>query len=171
MVLVYPTNVRIETTSRQRKQMKRILLSSMIPLIAILCWGCTSDNTIPSRQAETVLYESSVSPNENYTENVGDKVDYTVRVCQDDGNNITVYAFSNSAFFNEIQYTVACEDRLDESNVDVSWTTVMGNPKGTEDDQFAVAVITVFSHGEVISERKINFANGAFEIVAEAMAK
>ena len=73
---------------------------------------------------------------------------------------------SNSAFFNPMGSEIEYDKPLSEADVEVKWTTLMGNPEPKDDDQWAVAVITISDDGELLSQRKVNFAANAMEIIA-----
>ena len=45
----------------------------------------------------------------------------------------------------------------------------MGHVNATEDNQLAVAVISISLNNKVISERKIDFVNGGMEIVIDSI--
>ena len=45
----------------------------------------------------------------------------------------------------------------------------MGDVNATEDNQLAVAVISISLNNKVISERKIDFVNGGMEIVIDSI--
>ena len=56
---------------------------------------------------------------------------------------------------------IPCDEKISEADIQVEWTTLMGNPKPAKDDQLAVAQVTISENGEIISQRKINFARKA----------
>lgn len=58
-----------------------------------------------------------------------------------------------------------CDESISKDDVSVTWETLMGNPQGSESDQLAVARVLLSHNGEVFSERKINFAQGAIDII------
>lgn len=60
-----------------------------------------------------------------------------------------------------MQYVIPCDEKISEADIQVEWTTLMGNPKPEKDDQLAVAQVTISENGEIISQRKINFAGKA----------
>lgn len=45
----------------------------------------------------------------------------------------------------------------------------MGNPEPSEDDQIAIAVVSVQTADDFVDERKINFVTRALEMSAEAI--
>lgn len=56
-----------------------------------------------------------------------------------------------------------------KEDVMVRWTTLMGNPEAKENDQLTIAKVAIYNNGEVFSERKINFAKNAIEIINDSM--
>ena len=97
-----------------------------------------------------------------------DVVYYTVRVTQAAPGTATVSAESNSGFFEPVSYEIACDGELSADDVSVEWTTLMGNPEPSEDDQIAVAVLSVRTGDGGTDERKVSFVTGALKMVAEA---
>ena len=47
----------------------------------------------------------------------------------------------------------------------------MGDTNFTEKNQIAVAVISIYSNGEIISQRKVNFISKAVDIVVDTINK
>lgn len=153
--------------------MKKIHLCGLFFLIAMFLCSCSSDSapaeSISSAEKAELLYESQVSPNEAFVEDEAEVVVYTIQVFQDENHVITVKAASNSAFFQDTQYEIPYSSQISESDIAVTWTTIMGDPEPSEEDQFAVADISISSNGEVISQRKINFFRGGMEIITDAI--
>ena len=138
------------------------------------CSGASNANSAvehagPSQPADTAVFEETISPNEEYVGSREDVVTYTVRVTQESPNTATVSTASNSGFFKPISYEVVCGDELSADDVSVSWTTLMGSTEPTENDQLAVARVSVRMADGSTDERKVNFINGAIEIIAEAI--
>lgn len=129
---------------------------------ALVLLGCGATS------AGTVVFEETVSPNEKYVSSEADVVYYTVRVTQAAPGTATVSAVSNSGFFEPVSYEVACDGELSADDVSVEWTTLMGSPEPSEDDQIAVAVVSVRTGDGTTDERKIGFVTRALEMVAEA---
>lgn len=149
------------------------LAASLAIAAAFLLFGCdeqpAADESAGTTSAVAVVFEETISPNAEYAESESDVVYYTVRVTQDASGTATVSAESNSGFFEPASYDVANAGDLTADDVTVSWTTLMGNPKASKDDQFAVAVVSVRTADGGTDERKISFVTGALEMVAEAM--
>ena len=143
------------------------LISLYIAALLVLATvGCATKenketNNSAAAEAADLLYQATVSPNEQYTESDADVVYYTVEIYQNEENDIIVSADSNSEFFDSMQYVIPCDEKISEADIQVEWTTLMGNPKPAKDDQLAVAQVTISENGEIISQRKINFARKA----------
>lgn len=140
-------------------------LASILTALCLVCaftlLGCEATS------AGTVIFEETVSPNEKYVSSEEDAVYYTVKVTQTGPDTAEVSSESNSGFFEPVSYEVACDGELSADDVSVEWTTLMGNPEPSEDDQIAVAVVSV-NTGSGTDERKISFVTGALEMVAKA---
>ena len=105
---------------------------------------------------ENLVCTEEISPNEDYIKKEGDKVTYIVEIYQVESNDIIVCVNSNSAFFDDIQYQIKYDNEISVSDVNIVWTTIMGNTEDAEDDQYSFINIAISSNGEVFSERKIN---------------
>jgi hypothetical protein len=153
---------------------KNIPLAAIFLSFLLIFAACSSksaekgSNLIPTINAK-LIYEETVSPNEAYVTSSQDVVYYYIKIYQDDNNKITVKASSNSALSEDMQYTLDYDKPIAKEDVDVSWTTLMGNPEPSEDDQFCIAKVSLSKAGAVFSERKINFAKKGIEIVVDAL--
>lgn len=130
--------------------------------------GCVGEKDNYANAGE-LIFEIKVSPNEDYVDNKNDIVDYEIKVFQDKNNCISVFADSNSAFFEALQYQVPFDQPISKDNIEVEWTTLMGNGRAAEDDQIAVADVKLSSPDGVFSQRKINFVKGAVEIIIDTI--
>lgn len=151
--------------------MKKILISlAVVFSLLMMLVGCSSDNrsgtVIPDSE---LIVESVVSPNEAYVSTAEDRVLYEITVSQNNEHTILVHARANTPFFDEMQYTVPLDAPISKSDVKIAWTTLMGNPDATEEDQLGIATITILKNEKIINERKINFAKKAFEIIVDGM--
>ena len=144
-------------------------MKKVTAVLAVLCLACTLVLLgCGATSTDTVVFEETVSPNEKYVSSEADVVYYTVRVTQAAPGTATVSAESNSGFFDPVSYEVACDGELSTDDVSVEWTTLMGGTEPSEDDQIAVAVVSVRTSDGSMDERKISFVTRALEIVAEA---
>ena len=129
---------------------------------ALVLLGCGTTS------AGKVVFEETVSPNEEYVSSEADVVYYTVRVTQAAPGTATVSAESNSGFFEPVSYEIECDGELSADDVSVRWTTLMGGTEPSEDDQIAVAEVSVHTGDGSSYERKISFVTRALEMAAEA---
>lgn len=136
--------------------------------------GCSSKKTddIISTDNMKLIYEETISPNKEYVEKEEDIVNYTVEIYQNKDNVILVNSKSNSEFFEPLQYKVECDTSITKSDIDIEWTTLMGNPNPTtEDDQLSIAYVSISENGELLDKRKISFINRGIEIIEDAIEK
>ena len=104
--------------------------------------GCSSKNTENNDDLTTtsnmkLIYEETISPNKEFVEKE-DIVNYTVEVYQDKDNAILVSSKSNSEFFKPLQYELELDTSITKEDIDIEWTTLMGNPISTKDDQLGM---------------------------------
>ena len=90
---------------------------------------------------------------------------------QDKDNTILVQADSNFKLFEKTQYTVDFDQVLTKADVSIQWTTLMGSTEATQDDELAIADISLSHGGTVFSEKKINFVTKAIDIVVDGIEK
>lgn len=146
-------------------------------LLAFGLFGCSSKDTeknddLISAQNTELIYEDTISPNEDYVKNKEDIVYYTVKIYQNkDNHTVLVNSTSNSPFFEPLQYELELDTDITQSDVHVKWTTVMGNPKPSKDDQLSIAYVSVSENGNLLSERKISFINRGIEIIEDGIQK
>ena len=138
------------------------VLTALCLACSLVLLGCGATPT------GTVIFEETVSPNEKYVGSEADVVYYTVRVTQAASDTATVSTESNSGFYEPVSYEVACDGELSASDVSVEWTTLMGGTEPSEDDQIAIAVVSVRTGDGGTNERKISFVTRALEMAAEA---
>ena len=85
-------------------------LTTMLTALCLACslvlLGCGATS------AGTVIFEETVSPNEEYVSSEADVVYYTVRVTQAAPGTATVSTESNSGFFEPVSYEVSCDGEL-----------------------------------------------------------
>lgn len=157
-----------------RNKYKGISLAAIFFSIVFILAGCSSKSTdnrqnlIPPGNAK-LIYEETLSPNKEYVTSDEGIVNYYIKIYQDENFRIIVNASSNSALSKEQQYTLDYDKQIAKEDIDVSWTTLMGNPEASETDQYAIAKVSIANNGTIFSERKINFAKNAMEIVVDAI--
>ncbi|MCC8016452.1 MAG: hypothetical protein LIO43_03565 [Clostridiales bacterium] len=116
------------------------------------------------------IYEQTISPNADYVNDEKDIVNFTVEIYQDKDCIISVYAKSNSAFFEPIQYEVECGCQIAKSNVNIDWATLSGNPNPSENNQISIAYVSFSENGKVFDKRKINFVSKVVDIVEDSLS-
>ena len=143
----------------------KMISACLMCLVVFSVVGCSpkdgeKSNNFISTQNMELIYEETISPNEEYVEKEEDIVNYTVEVYQD-----------NFAGFQPLQYEVEAGTDITKEDIDIEWTTIMGNPTPTKEDLLAIAYVSISEDGEVISKRKISFINKAIEILEDALDK
>ena len=148
--------------------MKKIKLLLIFFVICFSLVGCSSNNSQTEENTdEKVIFESTISPNEEYVESKDEVVTQTIKVSQNEEGEIFVEASSNSAFFEKMSYLVEYYKEIDEKDVEVKWLTLMVSDKATKENQLCVADVIIKDGAEVVSERKVNFAKKAIETIVE----
>jgi hypothetical protein len=146
----------------------------MLALLVLFMFGCSTKETneegnFVSYEDAKLLFQETVSPNKEYVETDDEIVYYTVEIYQNGDNSIVVNADSNAVFFDKMQYVLEFDKTISETDIDVEWTTIMGNPEPTKDDQLAIAQVSISENGEIISQRKINFFKKGIEIIIDTI--
>ena len=153
------------------------VISLFITLLATLllsgCFSGSSDaaSALVSTDKMQLIDSQTVYPNPQDTADKEDRVYYTVEVYQDKDNTILVQADSNFKLFEKTQYTVDFDQVLTKADVSIKWTTLMGSTEATQDDELAIADISLSHGGTVFSEKKINFVTKAIDIVVDGIEK
>lgn len=152
---------------------KTVCFVCFLFLLVFSLAGCSSQKTddIISTDNMTLLYEETISPNKEYVEKEEDIVTYTVEIYQDEDYTILVNSKSNSNFFEPLQYEVKCNTSIAKSDIDVEWTTLMGNPNQTENDQLSIAYVSISENGTLLDKRKISFVNRTIDIIVDVIEK
>lgn len=163
----------VEQMADIRKK-ERLMGKAAVVFVALMMgaslFGCASQPDGREGASGEVVFEETSSPNEEYAASEEDVIRDAVRVTQDGSGTATVSTESNSAFFDPVSYEVECGGDLEPGDVSVEWTTVMGGTEPSEDDQLAVAEVSVRTSEGDVDVRKINFVNGALEIISESVA-
>ncbi len=146
--------------------LKRFFSIAVMVILFVSVVGCSSQETHDLNDSK-LIYEETISPNREYVENEEDIVDYTIEIYQDNENNILVYSTSNSEFFDPLQCEMEWDEKMNESDIFIEWTTLMGSQTSNQDDQFALANVSFLKDGQVVQEVKINFVDQGIEIIKE----
>lgn len=115
---------------------------------------------------ESLIYEETVSPNENYVSYDKEKVFYTIRVYKKE-NNIIVKSSSNTPFAKELQYEIKSDKDITKDNIKIEWTTLMGDTNFTKENQIGIAIVTLSYDDEIFSQRKISFVSNAIDVIVD----
>lgn len=158
------------------KQKSISLIAIIFLLIVGLICGIATGLSRKNRESvnssivnEKLIYENTISPNENFVQKE-DKVFYTIKIYQNN-NEIRVVSSSNAAFAKDISYEIESDNEIGEKDIDIEWQTIMGDTNFTEENQISVAVVSIYSNGEMISQRKVNFISKAVDIIVDAVNK
>lgn len=146
--------------------LKRFFSIAVMVILFVSVVGCSLQE-IHDLSDSKLIYEETISPNREYVENEEDIVDYTIEIYQDNENNILVYSTSNSEFFDPLQCEMEWDEKMNESDIFIEWTTLMGSQTSNQDDQFALANVSFLKDGQVVQEVKINFVDQGIEIIKE----
>ncbi len=146
--------------------LKRFFSIAVMVILFVSVVGCSSQE-IHDLNDSKLIYEETISPNREYVENEEDIVDYTIEIYQDNENNILVYSTSSSEFFDPLQCEMEWDEKMNESDIFIEWTTLMGSQTSNQDDQFALANVSFLKDGQVVQEVKINFVDQGIEIIKE----
>lgn len=155
---------------------KHSFLLSITLLAILLLSGCSSGSSdaasaLISTDKMQLIDSQTVYPNPQDTASKEDRVYYTVDVYQDKDNTILVQADSNFKLFEKTQYTVDFDQALTKSDISIKWTTLMGSTEPSQNDELAIADISLSHNGTVFSEKKINFVTKAIDIVVDGIEK
>lgn len=148
------------------------LLVIILLFLLILCFFLFGKDSINNEEIKenNLIYEETVSPNENYVSSESEKVYYTIKVYRND-NKIIVKSSSNTPFTEELTYEIDYEQEITKNDIRVDWTTLMGDINFTKENQIAIAIVTLSHNGEIFSQRKISFVSNAIDIIVDTVNK
>ena len=72
-------------------------------LISMSISGCASKDVV-NENKNNLIFQESISPNEQYVDNQEDVVHYTVEVYQENDDTLSIHAKSNSKLFEPLDY-------------------------------------------------------------------
>lgn len=142
------------------------LVAVFFLLISMSVSGCASKDIVDKNN--NLIYQESISPNEQYVDNKEDVVHYTVEVYQENDDTLSIHAKSNSKLFEPLDYEFYIDKSFSKDDITVEWTTLMGSAEATKENQLCVAMVKVKGTNEAI---KINFINRDIELIEDALAK
>ena len=135
-------------------------------LISMSISGCASKDVVDKNN--NLIYQESISPNEQYVDNQEDVVHYTVEVYQENDDTLSIHAKSNSKLFEPLDYEFYIDKSFSKDDITVEWTTLMESTEATKENQLCIAMVKVKGTNEAI---KINFINRGIELIEDALAK
>lgn len=135
-------------------------------LISMSISGCASKDVVDKNN--NLIYQESISPNEQYVDNQEDVVHYTVEVYQENDDTLSIHAKSNSKLFEPLDYEFYIDKSFSKDDITVEWTTLMGSTEATKENHLCIAMVKVKGTNEAI---KINFINRGIELIEDALAK
>ena len=95
---------------------------------------------------------------------------YTIKVYRND-NKIIVKSSSNTPFTEELTYEIDYKQEITKDDINIDWTTLMGDTNFTKENQIAKATVTLSHNGEIFSQRKISFVSNAIDIIVDTVNK
>ena len=145
-------------------------LVAIMLFILILCLFIISRKNMNNTniKEDNLIYEETVSPNENYVSYDEEKVFYTIKVYKKE-NNIIVKSSSNTPFAKELQYEIKSDKDITKDNIKIEWTTLMGDTNFTKENQIGIAVVTLSYDDEIFSQRKISFVSNAIDVIVDTI--
>ena len=143
------------------------LVAMFLLLISMSVSGCTSKDVVNENKND-LIYQESISPNEQYVDNKEDVVRYIVEIYQENDETISIKAKSNSKLFEPLDYEFYVNKSFSKDDITVEWTTLMGSTEATKENQLCIAMVKVKGNDEAI---KINFFDRGIELIEDALAK
>lgn len=103
-------------------------------LISMSISGCASKDVV-NENKNNLIFQESISPNEQYVDNQEDVVHYTVEVYQENDDTLSIHAKSNSKLFEPLDYEFYIDKSFSKDDITVEWTTLMGSAEATKENQ------------------------------------
>lgn len=82
---------------------------------------------------------------------------------------IVINAKSKAEFFDDTQFTVDIEDKIEPSDIVIEWTTVGGKTEKTENNDKIIAEIIIEEDNKVIFDKKINFMKKGIDAIEDIL--
>ena len=118
-------------------------------LISMSISGCASKDVV-NENKNNLIFQESISPNEQYVDNQEDVVHYTVEVYQENDDTLSIHAKSNSKLFEPLDYEFYIDKSFSKDDITVEWTTLMGSAEATKENQLCIAMVKVKGTNEAI---------------------
>ena len=155
--------------------MKKIELLSVVLSFVVLSFcfvGCQkeAEDTFAAELTDaSLVYEETVSPNKDYVSQESDIIYYTIQVYQNNNKEIIVTSSSNSRFYSKNQYKIDCDESITQDNIGIKWLTLGGSEQYSQNDEIALADVSITVSGKLLDERVTSFIGKAAESVADAV--
>lgn len=137
----------------------------IILIIALLIFvGCVAFLSRENKERSLLPFDSGellVSSKEGYN---------SVEIYKQE-NILIINAESEAAFFDATQFSVETQGDISSEDVEIIWTTLGGGTEKTEDNDLIIAEIKIYENGELIFDRKVNFAKKAFEAIEDLLQR
>lgn len=80
-------------------------------------------------------------------------------------NRLIINAKSEAAFFDGAQFIVDTQKKISPSDVEIIWRALGGKTETTKGNERIIAEIKIQESGEIIFNKKLNFAIKAFDAI------
>jgi len=94
----------------------------------------------------------------------------SVEVYEQD-HRLIINTISESAFYDGAQFVVDTNEKINADDVQVIWTTISGDTEENANNARIIAEIKIQAAGELIFDKRINFAKKALEAVEDLLKK
>ena len=150
---------------------KIALLTALVLLLLSVFCACSAKSNLPAVTAPDgeLIFEETVSPNKEFTDNDADVVYYIIRVYQKSDYSLVVQPDSNSEFYRVGEYTVDCKRKITKDDISVKWETIGGSTEYSEHDQLSLADVSIKIDDGNTDERIVSFIGRAVKNVAQAV--
>lgn len=147
-----------------------LLTALVLMLLSVFCACSKKNNSLEVTAPDgELIFEETVSPNKEFTDNDADVVYYIIRVYQKSDYSLVVQPDSNSEFYRVGEYTVDCKRKITKDEISVKWETLGGSTEYTEHDQLALADVSIKIDDGNTDERIVSFMGKVVKNVAEAV--
>ena len=146
-----------------------VVVSSIVLCLSLFFMFRNEKDTSSSNKDLTLVYEEKVSPNKKYVSDIKDIVHYTIKIYQEDKNTVYVHAESNSAIFENTNYSVDYNQKLSKEDIQIKWMTLSGSTEPKKNDQLGLANVKIFKDGSVVNEKVISFVSKGVKAITDVI--
>lgn len=146
-----------------------VVVSCIVLCLSLFFIFQNETDTSTSNKDLTLIYEETVSPNNEYVSNKKDIVHYTIKIYQEDKNKVQVYAESNSPVFENTNYSVDYNQKLSKEDIQIKWMTLSGSTEPKENDQLGLANVKILKDGSVVNEKVISFVGKGVKAITDVI--